>query len=205
MKTALFAAAIGVAMLTGYGLSAQPAQAAYIVDLTQEGSNVVATGSGTIDLAGLTLDFVSVPAGSIIFPSNGEIITGGPPDFATAYGGAAFPSNFGSGGFTFSSNLGAGDLVGTLRNTIYVPAGYVSGGALSDNATYDSATFASLGIMPGVYVWTWGSGPDADSFTLVIGTAGVVPESSTWAMLVAGFGFLGFLGYRKTRSDNALA
>jgi hypothetical protein len=32
-----------------------------------------------------------------------------------------------------------------------------------------------------------------------------VPEPSTWAMLLTGFGFFGLLGYRKTRSDNALA
>jgi hypothetical protein len=33
----------------------------------------------------------------------------------------------------------------------------------------------------------------------------VVPEPATWAMLLIGFGALGILGYRKTRSDNALA
>jgi hypothetical protein len=33
----------------------------------------------------------------------------------------------------------------------------------------------------------------------------VVPEPSTWAMLLIGFGLLGLFGYRKTRSDNALA
>jgi hypothetical protein len=32
-----------------------------------------------------------------------------------------------------------------------------------------------------------------------------VPEPSTWAMMALGFGFLGLVGYRKTRSDNALA
>ncbi len=32
-----------------------------------------------------------------------------------------------------------------------------------------------------------------------------VPEPSTWAMMALGFAGLGFLGYRKTRSDNALA
>jgi PEP-CTERM motif len=36
-------------------------------------------------------------------------------------------------------------------------------------------------------------------------TAAVVPEPSTWAMTALGFGLLGLLGYRKTRSDNALA
>jgi hypothetical protein len=32
-----------------------------------------------------------------------------------------------------------------------------------------------------------------------------VPEPSTWAMMALGFGWLGLVGYRKTRSDNALA
>jgi hypothetical protein len=32
-----------------------------------------------------------------------------------------------------------------------------------------------------------------------------VPEPSTWAMMALGFAGLGFLGYRKTRSGNALA
>jgi hypothetical protein len=39
----------------------------------------------------------------------------------------------------------------------------------------------------------------------ISGLAAVVPEASTWAMMVAGFAGLGFLGFRKTRSDNALA
>jgi hypothetical protein len=32
-----------------------------------------------------------------------------------------------------------------------------------------------------------------------------VPEPSTWALMGLGFAALGLLGYRKTRSDNALA
>jgi hypothetical protein len=32
-----------------------------------------------------------------------------------------------------------------------------------------------------------------------------IPEPSTWVMMALGFAGLGFLGYRKTRSDNALA
>jgi hypothetical protein len=32
-----------------------------------------------------------------------------------------------------------------------------------------------------------------------------VPEASTWAMMALGFGLLCLVGYRKTRSDNALA
>jgi hypothetical protein len=58
------------------------------------------------------------------------------------------------------------------------------------------------GATPGQYEWTWGKGAN-QNFTLEIGTA--VPEPATWAMMALGFGLLGFLGYRKTRSGNALA
>ena len=54
MKTALCAAAIGATMLIGSGLPASSAPPGYIVTLEQVGSDVVATGGGAIDLAGLT-------------------------------------------------------------------------------------------------------------------------------------------------------
>ena len=44
---------------------------------------------------------------------------------------------------------------------------------------------------------------DHQTFTLDVGSA--VPEPSTWAMMALGFAGLGLVGYRKTRSDNALA
>jgi hypothetical protein len=38
----------------------------------------------------------------------------------------------------------------------------------------------------------WGGGGGGGSFVFT-----AVPEPSTWAMMVAGFAFLGFAGYRK--------
>jgi PEP-CTERM motif len=193
------ASAIGAAMLIG--LCTPSAQAAFIVDLTQEGSNVVATGSGTIDLTDLSL-FVPLLghiAGSIE-PNQGLIEVG--PMILTDgefYTGITGPTNFGDGSRTFASS-GSGDslgVVGAETALVVVPEGYVSGTALSDSTTFDSATFASLGVRPGTYTWTWGSGVNADSFTL---KTTVVPEPSTWAMMALGFAGLGFLGYRKTRS-----
>lgn len=190
-------AAIGAAMLIG--LSAPPARAGYVVDLTQVGPNVVATGSGPIDLTGLTVvgPFNST---AIIIPVNG-LINSGPalPDFSPVdlYTGFTGPTTFGSGGESFPSS-GSGDLVGIqegveVAHTIAVPSGYVSGNPLSDTTTYDSQTLSSIGATPSTYKWTWGSGAN-QNFTLVIGA--VVPEPSTWAMMLLGFAGLGFMGYQ---------
>ena len=63
-------------------------------------------------------------------------------------------------------------------------------------------SFASLGLTPGIYTWNWGSGANADSLTINIGTAippGAVPEPSTWAMLILGFGAVGGALRRRKR------
>jgi hypothetical protein len=187
-------ATIGVAMLIG--LCAPSARAGYIVDLTQRGGDVVATGSGSIDLTGLTLSGESI-ALFALFPAGGHIITG-PTTFLARdnYTGFTGPTSFGSGAPTFANN-GTGDSVGILfdRGTLGVPQGYVSDTPLSSTSTYSSQTFSSLGATPGRYEWNWGSGAN-QNFTLVIGT---VPEFSTWTMMLLGFAGLGFVGYRRTR------
>ena len=161
-------ASFGAAMLIG--LSAPSAQAGYVVDLTQEGSDVVASGSGAIDLSGLT--FVRRCTFSIRLNSR---VNWGCSDRAglarsTCIQALLDQRTFGSGPETFAELAGSGDLVGIVRlgRSLVVPIGYVSDSPLSDTATYDSQTFSSLGATPGTYKWTWGSGAN-QNFTLVIG------------------------------------
>jgi hypothetical protein len=185
--------AIGAAMLVG--LSALSAQAGYVVDLTQQGGDVVATGSGGIDLTGLSLSTQDLLFNAGLFSAAGAIHTGpATVVFIDVYQGITGPTSFGSGDLT-SASSGTGDLVGVTGDNrlLSVPAGYVSDTPLSDTSTYDGATLASLGATPGRYEWTWGSGAN-QNFTLVIGAA--VPESSTWAMMLLGFAGLCFAGYR---------
>ena len=66
--------------------------------------------------------------------------------------------------------------VGIATTGIYafvlsVPRGYVSGTFLSGSATYSDASLATLGVTPGTYVWTWGTGAN-QNFTLQIKTPG---------------------------------
>jgi PEP-CTERM motif len=188
-------ASLGAAMLIG--LSVLSARAGYVVDLTQQGSNVVATGSGAIDLTGLTVFMKGVAAPTHVDPIDGVIFTGGPAraGIFDIYRNFSGPGDFGSGSSTFASS-GSGDFVGIVSGSglLNVPAGYLSDSPLSDSATYDSQTFSSLGATPGTYKWTWGSGAN-QNFTLVIG-AGAIPEPATWAMMLLGFAGLGFMGYQ---------
>ena len=125
MRTALCATVLGVAMLTGYGLSAPSAQAGYVVTLEEVGSNVVATA---IDLTGLSSSarLYGVLASGQHHPGNNH------PDldyaaFGTFYDGISGFSPFGSGGATVASS-GSGDRVGVdLGSALFVPFGYVSG------------------------------------------------------------------------------
>ena len=92
------------------------------------------------------------------------------------------PDNIGTGGDTNAAS-GSGDLFGFRGATqLIVPAGYVSGGPLSGSATYVGETLASLGLDIGIYVWTWGTGATADSFTLDVRDPTSV-EQSSWSKL----------------------
>jgi hypothetical protein len=106
------------------------------------------------------------------------------------------PANFGSGGLTLDGT-GTGPAIGirSFEPDIEVPTGYVSDGPLSDTTIYDTATFASLGVTPGTYVWTWGTGAD-QSFTLEIGTT---PLPAALPLFATGLGAMGLLGWRRKR------
>ena len=201
------AAAFNVAMLIGWGLSVPLAQADFIETLLQQGNNVIATGSGTLDVAGLELNpicsfgFCSTNAG--INPIIGTISTGPVNGVLNRfYSGFTGPVSFGSGDLTLPSS-GSGDTVAIdgAFEILSVPLDYVSGSALSDNSTYDNQTFGSLGVTPGTYVWTWESGATADSFTLNIVPA---PEPSGLALLALPLGLVLLLAARRRRAPRFL-
>ena len=134
--------------------SVRPAEA-YTVTLQQMGANVVANGSGAINLTGLSFLASGTQGGAILQPPIGAIVTG-TTDSAnvTFFSGFSGPTSFGSGNGDIASS-GSGDRVGIvgLFGQLSVPDGYVSGAALLSSATWNNATFASLGVIPGTYVW----------------------------------------------------
>ena len=174
----------------------QPAQA-FTITLEQVGANVVANGSGAINLTGLTPAGGAFLGGGGIEASAGQIITGSPGS-ATAYTGLNGPTSFGSGGL-FNASTSSGDLFGKFPTQfggpLFVPLNYVSGAALTNSMTFDNATFASLGVTPGTYKWTWGTGLPNQNFTLIIGGAGVPDGGSTVSLL--GCALLGLAALRR--------
>ena len=193
------AAALGVAMLIGGGVSAQLAQAAYTVTFEQMGSNVVATGSGTIDLTGLSPNGPGF-GGPGLDPNVGSVGTG--PTALTSvnfYTGFSGPTSFGPGSGAVPDS-GTGDQVAIYGDVsvglLVVPSNYVSDTALSSTSTFDKATIASLGATPGTYKWTWGTGANADSFTLNI-EAVAMPEPASLPLLVMGLAGLGMVVRRR--------
>jgi len=189
------------ALLIGCGFSASSAWAGYIITLEQVGPNVVATGSGAIDLTGLTF-YANLGFSPYIQPNIALIWTGAPFSNATAYSGVSGPTSFGTGTGT-APNSASGDWVGIGAfeglQRVFVPLGYVSGSPLSDSATYDSATFDSLGVTPGTYEWSWGTGQN-QNFTLI-----AVPEPRVGLLLAIGILLLLGLTLRQLRPGSSAA
>ena len=196
--------------------AASQAQAGYVVTMQQQGSDVVATGSGSLDLSGLSYDTTNTQMAAVVLASMAAIGIG--PASTLSYdlypGSISGPSSFGSGSITFASS-GSGDITGYFGafgyTDIYVPAGYVSGSSLSGSSTWSGTTLADLGLTPGTYTWTWSTvmlpvaptapgGGATDFFTLQI--VAPTPEPSTFglfALTAAGLTLGGYLRRRSAR------
>ena len=168
---------------------------AYTVTLKQVLSNVVANGSGVINLTGLSF-MGEASIRPVINPFTAFIVTGSTGS-ASTYGGFTGPTTFGGGTFT-PPNASSGDVVGISEITTFpvllVPQGYISNTALSSSSTWNNTDFASLGLTPGTYIWSWGTGLPNQNFVLQIPSVGVpgVPDGGSTVSLL-GCALLGCL------------
>ena len=185
----------GVAAL-GLLVGIPVAQAAVLINISESGTNVVATGGGTINLAALTAPN-SGNTGPQVIGLGAFITVGANGSNFTPYETITGPVNFGTIAQSFGAT-GTGNLFGVWGNggSIFVPLGYVSNAALAGTAQWNNQTLATLGLTPGTYVYTWGSGTTADSFTVQI-RANAIPEPGTLTLVA--LGGVCALAYRRRR------
>lgn len=181
---------------------AAPAQAVVTFTFAQVGNDVVLTGSGSLNLSSAL--FVGNPtADGFVNPSGGSLaVGGGISRVGDSYRLTSPSVIFGTGGvvngtpdllFLFglqASALGTG--------FVYVPLGYFSGAPLFGSTTFANQTFASLGLTAGTYNFS------IPNDTIRIVVPGAVPEPSTWAMMLIGFGGIGY-SMRRRRKTMAIA
>jgi len=149
----------------------------------QNGPNVEVTGRGPLNIDALAF----IGSGGMLIPQTSpyaSVLVYGATNHS-AYSGIVGPASFGGFVMTLGSSA-SGQQVGTagLGTVLYVPQGYVSGTPLSGGAVWNGKTLAALGVIPGTYVWTWGTGPTADSLTLHISAA--LPANVTATNTVGG-------------------
>jgi hypothetical protein len=195
-----FAAVLGAVTLAL--LSGSPAQANFIANIDQDGLNVDATGSGSLDLTDLT--FSGTETGTSVGnprvkPDEGVLVLGSTIS-TDVYTGFTGPTNFGPGGLTNASSDTGGRVTIEFGSIFVVTEGYASGSFVSDSAIFDDTTIAALGLTEGTYTWTWGSGADADSYVLNVGPVSeAVPEPASLALFAPALLGLGFYRRRSKR------
>jgi hypothetical protein len=190
------------AALVSFAALSTPARAELVIDINQQGSNVVATGFGTVDTSDLTP--VATGAGTAsVFGNSGTVVINSGNFVAYTVSG---PTSFGSvGGADASSSSGSVfGLFGFFQQMI-LPTGYISDSFISGTEQFNNTTIAGLELTPGTYTYTFGTGQDADSVVVNIGNVSAVPEPSTWAMLILGFMGIGFMAYRRKNSHDKMA
>jgi PEP-CTERM motif len=210
-KRTTYLSSIGFLALAA--LLAPSAQAAYLVTLQEVGSDVIETGSGSLDLRDLNVGIFGIDRDASVTPILGRFFSGVFTDANTSFAVVSpiLPLAFGPGQVTMASSTSGGPvgLVSGLGDnpTLIFPIDYISGTALSDSSTYLGATISSMGMTPGDYVFGWGSGDHADTLTIdiIASTPPAVPEPSSWAMMLIGFSGLGFAAVRRKGAVRAIS
>lgn len=158
------------------------------ITATQSGSDVViTTSSGSLNTTDLTFLNPTAQVAKIRRDANNGIWVG--PESATPldfWNGATQPSDFVSIGVTGDAiaTSGSGDKIGVFSSFIYTPPNYVSGTSIAAaTSIYAGESLASLGLIEGTYIWSWGSNGNEDSITLVVEP---VPEPSGSILICCG-------------------
>jgi hypothetical protein len=148
----------------------EPEVSVFNMTIIEVGPNVVFSGSGTFNLTGLTFrnenGFVGgYNATNATFYIGNWDLPGSFVDYYTGTTFNTFPTSFGSGsGQPNASSDYPSTIPFTLdalffgQRALGVPSGYVSGQFISASNTYTNKTLLSMGLTPGTYLYSWGTG-----------------------------------------------
>jgi hypothetical protein len=155
------------------------APSGFMVTISEVGSDVVVTASGSLNINDLTFVSTSALGGAGLGVNTATFIMGANGNFNTYSGFTSSPSNFGTGGGAPPSST-SGDIFGciypgTPPHQLAVPVGYTTGANISSTMTFNGQTLSSLGLVSGTYTYTWGSGGNADSISVVVGGPSPTP------------------------------
>jgi len=177
-------AAISIAI----GSLVAEANAAVVINLWEDGSDVRGQASGTLNITGLVSSAgnVGFPNDFRIQPDGAEVFFFGPGDL---YDGITASPNFGTGTLN-TTGSSTGDHFGFEAGRLLVPTGFISGGTIFSEGIFSSITLSALGASVGSYNYVLPS----DTITLVVGQA-PIPEPSTGLLL--GLGSIALVALRR--------
>jgi len=141
----------------------------FTVTISQVGPDVVWNGSGKFNLAALTSAGTNNIGGG--YQASQAVWAIGPLVAIDSYSGTiTYPGSFGAGGAAVTSNTGStfGILPGGSGRLLYVPSGYTSNTTISGTSTYANQTIAGMGLTPGTYTWSWGTGGNTSTIVMTI-------------------------------------
>ena len=146
--------------------------------LFESGPDVVLSGSGTLNLTDLTPRIATDTTVRYITPLFSRF-SSGPINNWTGrfYTGTTIsvPSNIGTG-FQFNATTGSfsGSGLGVIynpystTNSLFVDSTYVSGDFMTTYTVWYNRSFSSMGLTPGTYTYSWGTGANYGIINLQI-------------------------------------
>lgn len=178
------------------------AQAAVYITIEERNGDVVVSGSGSINGVAGAIEVGNIPYTEDGLISSPALVGVGSLSVDTKlyFIDAVVPERFGTGSQTSTSTTNTGDpfVIGYVvtseegdhRPVLHLPANYIFGNPLTFNARFINESLHSLGLIAGVYHWSWGTAQDGDTVTLTIIPSAVapvaaspVPTLGTWGLI----------------------
>ncbi|WP_425098853.1 PEP-CTERM sorting domain-containing protein [Tropicibacter sp. S64] len=182
---------------------ASASSAAVLVNIWEDGTDVLAYAAGSLDLTGAASQYL---AGGAPFISPDSFLLGedgvGPSMDAYQFTGSGNPTSFGTGSTMTSATSGTvtefGMTFGTAaggNTVVYIEQGYTFGTIFTSNAFFQNRTLTDMDLIAGSYVFSL----PFDTITVEVGTAppAGVPLPATALLSLLGLGALGWAGRRR--------